>query len=276
MGLGGFGLFGEVGTEIFGDAPKIKPSGAFPIGTLGTDFQEFLSDRLNTPAAESEQFELGSKAIRDALTAQSATARQRLGDTANTGGFLDSGAVLQGQADIARVESQVFASELNNLLIALEDRREQNVLPFLSQGSGESVGIQSFNANAKLALQSQYASQIHDVGMAFLGGGMFGGPSGGPSSSQFTAGTGNSAPFAAGGQLQFLGTGCWVARAIYGETDPRWLLARKYIFTMAPAYLLDLYVKYGAALAEIVKVDSKLKSRLRPIFDGFVREALAS
>ena len=166
--------------EVFGDTPSAKPSGAFPkeqLEALGTGFGDFLLDRLNTPVTETETFDLGSQAIRDALSTQGATARQRLGDAANTGGFLDSGAVTGGLIDIERGQAQAFAQQMQQLILALEDRREQGILPFLSQGSAESTQIGIANAGFESASQLQSRQQGHEVGMSFLGGG--GGSSGG-------------------------------------------------------------------------------------------------
>jgi hypothetical protein len=148
------GLLDPITDLVFGDPPKASRSGAFPkaqLKALGTSYGDFLLDRLGTPVQDTEQFRLGSTAIRDALSMQSATARQRLGDAAITGGFADSGAVLAGMTDIERAQAQSYAQSVTELLLALEDRREQNVLPYLSEGAGESQGLQGLNITSELS-----------------------------------------------------------------------------------------------------------------------------
>lgn len=163
------GLFDSITGIFFGDAPEAKPSGAFPsdrLKKLGGSYGDFLINRLNTPAEKTMQFYLGKQAIRDALDEQGATARQRLGDTAVAGGFLDSGGVLEGMTDIERAQAQAYAGEITNLLLALEDRREQNVLPFLSQGAGEAAQLSGLNIQSGMAqdrLLSEYLQSIGSI-----------------------------------------------------------------------------------------------------------------
>lgn len=172
------GLLDPVTDVLFGGSPSAGLSGAFPgLGELGKEFSAFLLDRLKTPASETESYRYGTKAIRDALTATSKTARQRLGDTANTRGFLDSGAVYQGLTDIELAEAQSFAESVTALYLGLEDRREQNVLPYLSGGASESAQIQGINVQSSLSRDNLQAGLLTDLLTAPLGdtglGGIF-------------------------------------------------------------------------------------------------------
>ena len=68
--------------------------------------------------------------------------------------------------------------------------------------------------------------------------------------------------------------GCWIARAIYGDTSTEWVLARHYIFNKWQGAIANivrsLYSKYGERVAEIVKTNKLLKAILKPLFDRAV------
>jgi len=145
----GVAVAGLVSDLFFSKSGGGSSSGAFQnVSGIGMDFSEFLQERLNTPAEESIQFKLGSSAIRDALSAQTATARQRFGDSANTGGFVDSGAVNQGNLDISQAEFRAMGEAMTSLILGLEQQRTDLVLPFLAASSGESVNIKQLNTAA--------------------------------------------------------------------------------------------------------------------------------
>jgi len=68
---------------------------------------------------------------------------------------------------------------------------------------------------------------------------------------------------------------CWVARAVYGADNPKWLLARHYMLNLAPDELRESYMKYGPELSVIVRSDERLRLALEPKFDAFVDAAVA-
>ena len=41
-------------------------------------------------------------------------------------------------------------------------------------------------------------------------------------------------------------TGCWVARAAFGERDIRWMIFRAWLFEDAPVWFRELYLRHGA------------------------------
>jgi hypothetical protein len=143
---------------------KAKTSGAFGHSKqqkqLGGNYADFLIQRLGQDPTESPLFSLGADLIRDTLTQQSATARQRFGDASVQGGYMDSGVVTEGLIDIQRNEDASYASELTKLLIAVEERREQNVLPFLSGASQEHLQVKGMNIQAQSNLQSSVADMF--------------------------------------------------------------------------------------------------------------------
>ena len=63
---------------------------------------------------------------------------------------------------------------------------------------------------------------------------------------------------------------CWVARAVYGETDPRWLQFRSWLTTEAPRWLRDLYAARGEAFAGWIQHRPIAKTAVRLLMDGAI------
>ncbi len=64
---------------------------------------------------------------------------------------------------------------------------------------------------------------------------------------------------------------CWVARAVYGESDPRWLLFRDWLAFQAPAWLRGGYVRHGEGFARLVRGSALLRGLLRPLMNRAIR-----
>lgn len=63
------------------------------------------------------------------------------------------------------------------------------------------------------------------------------------------------------GQVAGMAAGmCWVARAVYGETDSRWLTFRRWLLTEAPAWFQNLYRSHGPWYATWVKRSRGLRA----------------
>ncbi|MGI9297099.1 MAG: hypothetical protein ACR2QC_04275 [Gammaproteobacteria bacterium] len=60
---------------------------------------------------------------------------------------------------------------------------------------------------------------------------------------------------------------CWVARAVYGENNPEWLVYRTRMLTKAPVWFITLYIRYGPWLARQIKRYPVLRRILKPIMD---------
>jgi len=60
---------------------------------------------------------------------------------------------------------------------------------------------------------------------------------------------------------------CWVARAVYGESNPKWLIFREWLFTLAPKWLLKLYIRFGERFASFIKDKPKIKNIIRHYMD---------
>lgn len=168
----GSGIFGEIQDLFVGEA-DIDGNQGFN-SPLGDDFRTFLQDRLNTPIQDTEQFRLGRESIRTGVEEIGGTARQRLGDTAATGGFQDSGAVGSGLREIDRAEIGAFAQGIRDLILGLEEQRTEGILPFLGGAAQENLGIAQFNL-ARRGQDAQIYDTVNDNIMealqTFMGGG---------------------------------------------------------------------------------------------------------
>jgi hypothetical protein len=93
----------------------------------------------------------------------------------------------------------------------------------------------------------------------------------GPTSGTQGQGVNISTP---GGQLGTGGQGgCWVARAVYGETNPRWLLFRAWLLTEAPDWLRELYLAHGEQFAAWIQDKPLLKAAIRTLMDQAIASA---
>jgi len=64
---------------------------------------------------------------------------------------------------------------------------------------------------------------------------------------------------------------CWVARAVYGETDPRWLLFRSWLAHRAPIWFAHLYMTYGERFAVYVHKYPILKRIVKYFMDAVLK-----
>lgn len=62
--------------------------------------------------------------------------------------------------------------------------------------------------------------------------------------------------------------GCWVAREVYGPANPRWLVFRHWLFNQGPAWFRGLYLRYGPAVARLLRNHPWLKPPVRLWMDG--------
>lgn len=60
-----------------------------------------------------------------------------------------------------------------------------------------------------------------------------------------------------------LGMMCWVAREVYGPTNPKWLEFRYWMLNDAPSWFRNLYVKYGERIAKFISNKPLVKSIIR-------------
>ncbi len=142
---------------------------------------------------------------------------------------------------------------------------------FGQAGYGLSSGPQYLNPEAGLGYISQmaandanmYAAQVGAdaarfsglmSGLGALGGGALMG-----------------AGSAAGGGKSLLSGFCWVAREVYGPTNPAWLQFREWMFTESPGWFFKLYRDYGERFANWVSDKPRIKSIIRKWMDSKIR-----
>ncbi len=76
----------------------------------------------------------------------------------------------------------------------------------------------------------------------------------------------------AGGQGEDGNCGeCWVAREVYGEANPQWLLFRRWLLGDSPSWFRNLYISKGEAFANWLSKNTWLKPMIRRWMDGRIR-----
>lgn len=103
---------------------------------------------------------------------------------------------------------------------------------------------------AQLAADASRSSGIMG-GLGALGGGLLSG----------------AGAAASGGATLFSGL-CWVAREVYGPTNPSWLQFREWMFTESPNWFFKLYAEYGERFANWISNKPRLKSIIRKWMDS--------
>jgi hypothetical protein len=70
--------------------------------------------------------------------------------------------------------------------------------------------------------------------------------------------------------------GCWVAREVYGEENPRWIQFREWLMVKAPSWFRKLYIKYGEGFAAWIKNKPRIKNLIRKWMDARINNYLFS
>ncbi len=60
---------------------------------------------------------------------------------------------------------------------------------------------------------------------------------------------------------------CWVAREVYGDQNPKWLLFRAWLLTEAPTWLRDLYAEHGEEFAAWIHDKPIVKAAVKALMD---------
>jgi hypothetical protein len=63
---------------------------------------------------------------------------------------------------------------------------------------------------------------------------------------------------------------CWVAREVYGEHNPQWLLFRAWLLTEAPVWLRDAYGAHGEQFAAWISDKPVMKAAVKVLMDQVV------
>lgn len=65
--------------------------------------------------------------------------------------------------------------------------------------------------------------------------------------------------------------GCWVAREVYGNDNPEWMVFRGWLFNEAPCWFRDLYLEEGERFASFISDKPFLKSIVKMGMDIIVK-----
>ncbi len=142
----------------------------------------------------------------------------------------------------------------------------------MAAGMMQSMGGQVFDPNAGINLALQNQANLGNYQAATYGaragaqGAMMGGLMSGLGSA-FGGLAGGAG--AAGGFGKLFG--CWVAREVYGEFNPMWLVFREWLYTKAPKWFVKLYEKYGERFADWISDKPRIKKLIRKWMDSRIK-----
>ena len=61
---------------------------------------------------------------------------------------------------------------------------------------------------------------------------------------------------------------CWIAREVYGETNPKWKQFRSWLLTTAPDWFRSWYLDHGELVADWISDKPEIKARIRLFMDS--------
>jgi hypothetical protein len=64
---------------------------------------------------------------------------------------------------------------------------------------------------------------------------------------------------------------CWVAREVYGENNPSWLMFRAWLLNDAPTWFRGLYIRFGERFAGWLRDKPRLKGFIRVCMDSKIK-----
>jgi hypothetical protein len=73
-----------------------------------------------------------------------------------------------------------------------------------------------------------------------------------------------------GGIAQGAIMACWIAREVYGESNPKWMMFREWLFNKAPEWFKLWYLINGEQVAEWLKDKPEMKAKIRLFMDSKV------
>jgi hypothetical protein len=106
------------------------------------------------------------------------------------------------------------------------------------------MGLEAARLEAQAAKSAGMFGALGKVGGAFMG-----------------------AAGAAGGFAPLFAGMCWVAREVYGPSNPKWLQFREWMLNKAPVWLRTLYLKYGERIAAFISDKPFLKRVIKSWMD---------
>lgn len=158
--------------------------------------------------------------------------------------------------------NRALAGDVANILIGRPATAYAMGSQAFGQGAGlaqQPTGPQLFDPNAGVNLALQNQANLGNYQSAIFGAkaGREGAIIGGLASGLGALG---------GGAL-----GCWVAREVYGEDNPKWKVFRQWLTTKGPSWLFNLYMKHGEAFARFIKNKPAIKWVIRKLMDRCIK-----
>jgi len=143
-----------------------------------------------------------------------------------------------------------------NAGINLALQNQANQANYQSSIYGSQAGFAGAQAQARGAMIGGLMS-----GIGALGGGLLGG----------------AGAAAAGGSTLLKGiTGCWVAREVFGNENPMWLLFRQWLFENSPDWFFNLYIKHGEKFAQFISDKPLIKWAIRKWMTDIIERKFAA
>ena len=123
------------------------------------------------------------------------------------------------------------------------------------QSAGNAMQSFQFNRNMQFDANKFNASQVNPL-MSMAG------TVGGAALGAYTGGLGAAHGAKLFGKVA-TDTACWVAREVYGASNPRWELFREWLFTKSPKWFFNAYITYGERFALMIKNKPRVKSVIK-------------
>jgi len=247
------GAIAEAEARVQEDNNRRMQNRAFAQSALGQEAGIQTGDAAR--AMTSDQFNVGAKM--DAERLNESLRQQGLGNYINALG------------NLARMEDQYTLDPFQALLGRGGGGSLQAGQGVFGQANyGLNSGPQYLNPESGLGYMSnQYTNQANMYGAqlaadASRSSGIMGGL--GALGGGLLSGAGAAA---SGGATLFSGL-CWVAREVYGPTNPSWLQFREWMFTESPNWFFKLYAEYGERFANWISNKPRLKSIIRKWMDS--------
>jgi hypothetical protein len=146
--------------------------------------------------------------------------------------------------------------------LALLGRPSQAV----SQASGAFGQGAQFNPGNQFAPESPYAGNVYGSNQAYDWAYKQSQPSTMSRIGQVSEIGGKFIGGIAGGVM-----GCWVAREVYGQANPKWEDFRAWLVMKSPDWLMSLYYRHGEEFAVWLRDKPRLKRWIRRWMDGRIK-----
>jgi len=243
--------------NIFGVAPAVEE--AMQTGLLG---EQRKAQRYGAAASF-----LGSGMSRGDQAARDTALRQSL----NLSRLGAANEFLAGGANPYNIANQYVANKnaaFNNYIAAnVGQAGGFNTASYATnpfQFVNPNAGLEGAQTSASIyntmqnAAASMYGSQVGAISRSYTS----------PSQAFGNIASGLGSMFSFGGTIPI---GCWVAREVYGEENPKWMQFRSWLLEKAPRWLVDAYCKFGPAVAKFISNKPWIKAIIRKWMDGRIK-----